>query len=312
VEKLQLRPTFPGKPLIKTNIALWESCRSIVPLQLLFLEIFKCVDIFKSYTILKLGKWNENVHRRRRHPPGARSPPALVTCRSCRRRYGRFSLLAVDPCTPLAAPQSLRAVHRVHQETAPGQGPRAARPTASAFGSHAAEPAGVPPFRAPIPRPIAPCCRSIMPHRRSPCSPCVRASYWAQPSRARPPPTVAATAASSGNTRIRRPLLLFSPPATIPVAGAPPGRQTRRHAGLQWAQPLRPVVGARRRRDRPGFSLKSTRVNTLGTPGTSSDQVRPPPALNLATGEVSPPPGTTLQERRYFQGDLCKFPGTQL
>jgi hypothetical protein len=39
-------------------------------------------------------------------------------------------------------------------------------------------------------------------------------------------------------------------------------------------------VGAHRRRDRPGILLKSTRVNPLGTPGTSSGQVRPPPAMN--------------------------------
>jgi hypothetical protein len=71
VEKLQLRPTFPGKPLIKTYVAPWESCRSIAPLQLLFLEIFKYVDIFKSYAILKTGTWSGSVRRRR--PAGARA-----------------------------------------------------------------------------------------------------------------------------------------------------------------------------------------------------------------------------------------------
>jgi hypothetical protein len=59
VEKLQLRPTFPGKPLIKTYVALWESCRSIVSLQLSFLEIFDLVVTFASYAILKPGKWNK-------------------------------------------------------------------------------------------------------------------------------------------------------------------------------------------------------------------------------------------------------------
>jgi hypothetical protein len=226
--------------------------------------------------------------------------------------YGRFGLLAVDPCTPSAAPHSLRAVHRVHQETAPGQGPRAARPIP-------ARPARMQPSQLAFlrrarqyPGPSRPVRRSVVSHRCSPCSLCVRASYWAQPSRARPPPTVAATAASSGNTHIRRPPAALQPPFNYPGSRCPARTPDPWHAGLQRAQPLRPVVGARRRRDRPGFPLKSTRVNPLGTPGTSSDQVRPPPALNLAAGEVSPPPGTTLQQRRYFQGDLCKFPGNRL
>jgi hypothetical protein len=247
VEKLQLWPTFPDKPLIKTYVALWESCRSIAPLQLLFLEIFKCVNIFKSYTILKLGKWNENVHRRRRHLPGARSPPAPITCRSCRRwctvasGFSQCTRAHPRPLRTLSAPYTA-FTKKPHRDR--GHAPRARLPT---------RPARMQPSQLAFlrrarqyPGPSCPVRRSVVPHRRSPCSPCVRASYWAQPSRARPPPTVAATAASSGNTRIHRPLLLFSPPATIPVAGAPPGRQTRRHAGLQRAQPLRPVVGARR------------------------------------------------------------------
>jgi hypothetical protein len=63
VEKLQLRPTFPYKPLIKTYVTLWESCRSIAPLRLLFLEIFHLVGNFRSYGILKtesrieFGRW---------------------------------------------------------------------------------------------------------------------------------------------------------------------------------------------------------------------------------------------------------------
>jgi hypothetical protein len=52
-EFCQLRPTFPDKPLIKTYDALCESCRSIASLQILFLEIFKCVDTFWSFIISK-------------------------------------------------------------------------------------------------------------------------------------------------------------------------------------------------------------------------------------------------------------------
>jgi hypothetical protein len=50
--------TFPDKPLIKTYVALWESCRSIAPLQLLFSEIFKFVDTFWSFVISKTKSWN--------------------------------------------------------------------------------------------------------------------------------------------------------------------------------------------------------------------------------------------------------------
>jgi hypothetical protein len=59
MEKLQLRPTFPGKPLIKTCVALRESCRSIAPLQLLFLKIFKLVVTFSSFAFVKMLKWNK-------------------------------------------------------------------------------------------------------------------------------------------------------------------------------------------------------------------------------------------------------------
>jgi hypothetical protein len=68
VEKLQLRPTFPDKPLIKTYVALWESCRSIAPLQLLYLENFDLVVTFGSYAISKQGKWNRAGSRRHRMP----------------------------------------------------------------------------------------------------------------------------------------------------------------------------------------------------------------------------------------------------
>jgi hypothetical protein len=66
-EFCQLRPTFPDKPLIKTYIALWESCRSIAPLQLCFLEIFEFVDDFWSFAISKRPKRNKTWAGRRRH-----------------------------------------------------------------------------------------------------------------------------------------------------------------------------------------------------------------------------------------------------
>jgi hypothetical protein len=94
-EFCQLRPTFPDTPLLKHHVAHWESCRSIAPLQLLVLEIFKCVDTFTGFIVLKTGAWNGYMHRRRSRPPGAPArdhvlrTPALV--------YGRTWVSAVDP-----------------------------------------------------------------------------------------------------------------------------------------------------------------------------------------------------------------------
>jgi hypothetical protein len=48
---------------------LWESCRSIAPLQLLFLEIFKFVDNFWSFVISKAGPRNKNERWRRAAEP---------------------------------------------------------------------------------------------------------------------------------------------------------------------------------------------------------------------------------------------------
>jgi hypothetical protein len=80
VEKLQLRPTFPDKPSIKTYVALWKSCRSIAPLQLSFLENFNLVGTFWSYAILKQAKWNEKrpEHRNARPRSASRGHPALA------------------------------------------------------------------------------------------------------------------------------------------------------------------------------------------------------------------------------------------
>jgi hypothetical protein len=69
VENLQLRSAFPGKPLIKTYVALRESCRSIAPLQLCFWEIFNLVDDFWSFAISKTVKRNRNGRRHRAAAP---------------------------------------------------------------------------------------------------------------------------------------------------------------------------------------------------------------------------------------------------
>jgi hypothetical protein len=66
--------------LIKTYVALWESCRSIAPLQLSFLEIFNLVGTFWSYAISKQAKWNEKRPERRNARPrsASRGHPALA------------------------------------------------------------------------------------------------------------------------------------------------------------------------------------------------------------------------------------------
>jgi hypothetical protein len=111
--KLQLRSTFPGKPLIKTYVSLWQSCRSTTPLQLLFLENFDLVDTFRSYAISKQGKWNRArpVSRRRcALAPAARDSTACHASsahssgvRTLRRlRYGP-SLCLVPSASPLGS-----------------------------------------------------------------------------------------------------------------------------------------------------------------------------------------------------------------
>jgi hypothetical protein len=59
VEKLQLQHDFPTNLLIKTYDTLCESCRSIAPLQLLFLENFNLVATFWSITFLNRAKPNQ-------------------------------------------------------------------------------------------------------------------------------------------------------------------------------------------------------------------------------------------------------------
>jgi hypothetical protein len=83
VEKLSLQHIFPTNLLIKTYVALCESCRSIAPLQLLFLEIFKFVDNFWSFAISKRLKRNRTRDGRRRRAPSvsrARLDRAAMCC----------------------------------------------------------------------------------------------------------------------------------------------------------------------------------------------------------------------------------------
>jgi hypothetical protein len=97
MEKLQLRPTFPDKPLIKTYVALCESCRSIAPLQLLFLEIFKLVVTFLSFAFAKMLKWNKR-----------RAADAVAAPRASCARYGRAGHVASARPSSVRKPRHLR------------------------------------------------------------------------------------------------------------------------------------------------------------------------------------------------------------
>jgi hypothetical protein len=79
-EFCQLRPTFPDKPLIKTYVALWESCSPIVALQLSFLEIFKLSTRKVSSTFLKTRKPNKMGAGRWRHRALASCARASTAC----------------------------------------------------------------------------------------------------------------------------------------------------------------------------------------------------------------------------------------
>jgi hypothetical protein len=56
LEILKVQQVFPKNLFIKTYVSLCESCRAIVPLQLLFLEIFKLVVTFWSLAFSNMGK----------------------------------------------------------------------------------------------------------------------------------------------------------------------------------------------------------------------------------------------------------------
>jgi hypothetical protein len=131
MDNLQLRPTFPDKRLIKTYDALWESCRSIAPLQLLFLEIFKFVDNFWSFVISKAGPRNKNGRRRRAAAPARasaasrpRGDQTLVRCTD------GLGVSAVEQAATVGPPSPLTPAYAApRQRAVPGKAPT--RPCAS-------------------------------------------------------------------------------------------------------------------------------------------------------------------------------------
>jgi hypothetical protein len=150
-----------------------------------------------------------------------------------------------------------------------GLGPRASRRACRArWPCHVIRP-GVPPL--PRPRRFAGAVPKIAVHKLAVDPVYHRRSPWPLL-----PPSFAPLDSHSPTTSL--PPLDTKQPSSSPCT--PHRRQGRWHTGLQRAQRLRPAVGARQRRDRPRILPKSTRVNPQGTPGPSSGQVRPPPAVN--------------------------------
>jgi hypothetical protein len=115
VEKLQLQHDFPTNLLVKTYDALCESCRTIAPLKLLFLEIFLLVGNFENqYAELNTSRATSSP-RQSASAHASKIEIALPCADSCRCRH-----TDAPPC-PLwthARPRTLRpnqaALHRVN------------------------------------------------------------------------------------------------------------------------------------------------------------------------------------------------------
>jgi hypothetical protein len=103
--------------LIKTYISLWESCRSIAPLQLLVLEIFEYVDTFWSFIISKTGSRNWNGRRRRELSARARAPAffAATCCAAQSPVYGCLCASVVDQVATVGRPPRRFAVSRAQE-----------------------------------------------------------------------------------------------------------------------------------------------------------------------------------------------------
>jgi hypothetical protein len=289
VENLQLRSTFPGKRLIKTYDTLRESCRSTAPLQLCFWEIFHLVDAFWSFAIskrpkrikLELGAGVAALQNR------AGTPARSATRRSARAPvYGSRGNSVVDPRPSRGASVRLWTVRR-----AQGRGRRGL----------AAGPSGHAPAQAATQGAPGACKRpagreALRPAAEpSPASAIVRA--WQEAYRA----------LSRGRRRhpvpVRRPV---SPPASCSTPHPHPRDPC---ASLSTAAP----PPACQTEPSPATGGHSERQGCATPPAADGAVPGPAAADRQFHRRRGPdPPGTTLQERRYFQGDLCKFPGTRL
>jgi hypothetical protein len=311
VENLQLRSTFPGKRLIKTYDALWESCRSIAPLQLFFSEIFDLVGTFWSFAIskrpkrikLELGVGVAALQNK------AGTPARSATRRSTRAPvYGSRGNSGVDPRPSRGASVRLWTVRRAQGRDRRGL---AAGPSGHALAQAATQ--GTPgackrPAGREALRPAA---------EPSPASVVMRARHEAY------------RALSRG--RRRRPVPVcrsVSPPASCSTPHPPPRdpcaslHSSEPPPGPSAALPL--PCGALQRACRGCMLLVASAAfsGPVAALQPSSKVSSSPSSLLRPTSAAAgrqfhhrrgpDSPGTTLQERRYFQGDLCKFPGTRL
>jgi hypothetical protein len=119
-EFCQLQPTFPDKPLLKHHVALCESCRSVVPLQLLFFEIFDLVDVLGSFLFLKIGSQNKSCTVASVAVPVTRVGPGC-TAHMAPSRYSGIRTHCRRCCGLVDGPWTLRptpGLRRVHRVTA--------------------------------------------------------------------------------------------------------------------------------------------------------------------------------------------------
>jgi hypothetical protein len=310
VENLQLRSAFLGKPLIKTYVALRESCRSIAPLQLCFWEIFHLVDDFWSFAISKRAKRNkiELGDVVLALQSATRVPAASATWRGrVAPAYGPVGDSAVDrPCLDRSASPS-----------APYTAPREKGRQVVAMRSDTR--------RVHRRRPLPPPCRRLYnwPRRRritptrpphlSPLSrsPAGRAGGAVHRRRGQPeepaeltPPLVHRSLHLPPRARA---VLLHAPAWSLGLQSTPTPSSGGTGGRPRGGAPPTPKDPISTRETTSNHPTKVSRSPRSGSPAKSG-RPRPP---------ISPPARadhqrTTLQERSSFQGDLCKISGTRL
>jgi hypothetical protein len=304
VEKLQLRRDFPPNPLIKTYVSLWGSCRSIAPLQLLFLEIFKFYSRILRFAFLKGAKPNESEHP----CTGSRSRAmGAAVARATRRRphppaYGCTGVSVVD----LPVPRPLRIIPPRYEprpgahlcpavgpaDHAPARGPAVLRDRAckGPTGPRGLKASAATSSMSSICAPLA---QLVFPRRRSTFAAATRPrQVGAKPIRLSCPPC-------------HIPSVLHLPPVILNTAAPSPSHWTtpspprRGCSGRGRAAPVRAPGEAA---SGPTFSHNRSRVSPLASlaPHPVISGQEPPPVSSW------PPAGTTLRAANSSQGDLCK------
>jgi hypothetical protein len=107
---LEFQRVFSTNPLIKTYVTLCQSCRSIAPLQILFLDIFEYDDTFWSFIISK---------RESRNKIGSGDIDAAPARAHVRDVASTWQLCAVPRSTPDPLPHRFHCKPRPRRARAP-------------------------------------------------------------------------------------------------------------------------------------------------------------------------------------------------